>query len=376
MDILKTLKEEQKEYQLTLLEDIQDSSGASIAISPNKSSPSASTLFPTSYPRDKKKIILKRIPTTSMEDFLMKLQLLQNMQAKQEAEQQAQQDQQSQEQQTNESFLFDVLHLLNEKKVFNMFGPKTLNSLAALSVAGGIGLGGKAFEKSIDSKDNTTSSKVSLSKAPEKQTLKINDLKKSIEKPVETKEENPTDVVRDMLVPQLKQSEGWRSRVYKDHKGNATVGHGALVDSSFRGTMKQVFPKQSDEWINKVATGNTELTASQGHDLLSHQAKQKFGETRKMIGDKLFDTMHPELQTALSDAHFRGSLRGSPKTLALIRAGDLSGASKEFLDNDEYRQSVKDKTGVHKRMENISKTLAKHHGSVIIDKPETKQNKK
>lgn len=358
MDLIALLKEEQTEYRMSLLEDIQDSSGASIQLSPGKSSPAASTLFPTSYPRNKKKVLLKRIPMTSMEDFLRKFQLIQNMVAQQQ-EQQPQEDQN--QEQANEQFLNDVREFLFEKKVFNLFGPKTLNSLAALSVAGGIGLGGKAFEKNVDTKVTQLSSK-----APEKQTLKINDLKKSEEPSVETKKQ--TDVISDMLVPQLKQSEGWRPRLYKDHKGNPTIGHGALVDSSFHSTMKKVFPHQSDDWVKKVASGNMELTAAQGHQLLTHQAREKHGETRNMIGHEMFDSMHPELQTALTDAHFRGSLRGSPKTLGLIKSGDLKGASEEFLNNDEYRQSVKQKTGVHKRMENVSKALAKYHGTVTIPK--------
>jgi len=116
MDILKTLKEEQKEYRLTLLEDIQDRDGGAVTMIPGKSSPAAETLFPSSYPRDAKKIVLKRIPTTSMEDFLMRLQLIQNMQAQQEAE--AEQQPQDQEQvQANEQFLNDVREFLFEKKV-------------------------------------------------------------------------------------------------------------------------------------------------------------------------------------------------------------------------------------------------------------------
>jgi|694.fasta_scaffold00093_19 GH24 family phage-related lysozyme (muramidase) len=363
MDILKTLKEEQKEYHLTLLEDIQDRDGGSVTMIPGKSSPAAETLFPTSYPRDAKKIILKRIPTTSMEEFLMRLQLIQNMQAQQEAEQQEQQPDEEQVA-ANEEFLNSVLTFLSEKKVFNMFGPKTMNTLAALSVAGGIGLGGKAFEKSIDSKDNPTSSKVSLSKAPEKQTLKINDLKKSTEKPVEAKEEKPTNVVGDLLVPHLKEMEGWRARRYKDSKGLPTVGHGALIDGSFVGTMEKVFPHQSKEWRQKVAAGNMELTAAQGHELLTHQARQKHDQVRDIIGHETFDSMHPNLRMHIASEHFRGMIKKSPKALALIRKGDLKGASKEYLNADDYRENTENSIG--KRMKNLSDALAKYSEGVKI----------
>ena len=366
MDILKTLKEEQKEYRNILLEDIQDRDGAAVTMTPDGKSPAAQTLFPTSYSRDAKKIILKRIPTTSMEDFLMKLQLLQNMQAKQEA-QQAQAEQQPDEQQVaaNEEFLNDVRKFLFEKKVINMFGPKTLSSLAALSVAGGIGLGGKAFEKSMGSTDTAITTK-----APEKQTLKINDLKKSTEKPKETKEEKPTNVVGDMLVPHLKEMEGWRARRYKDSKGLPTVGHGALIDGSFVGTMEKVFPYQSKEWRQKVASGNMELTAAQGHELLTHQARQKHDQARDIIGHETFDSMHPELRMHIASEHFRGMLKKSPKVLAMIRKGNLKGASTEYLNADDYRENTENSIG--KRMKKLSDALANHSEGVIIPQPTEK----
>lgn len=348
MDIVKILKEEQREYNLSLLEDIQDSSGAAVQFSPGGKSPAAETLFPTSFPRNKTKIILKRIPTTSMEDFLMRLQLIQNMAAKEQQEQQPEED--TEQMQANENLLYDVRNFLSEKKNFNIFGPKSLKTLATLSLASGIGI-------------PTQVAHGEPKKQEQQQVYTSSDSDK-------------IDVVRDMLVPQLKQSEGWRPRLYKDHKGNPTVGHGALVDGSFKSTMKKVFPHQSDEWVKKVSSGNMELTAAQGHELLTYQAREKHNETRNMIGHDMFDNMHPELQTALTDAHFRGSLRGSPKTMALIKAGDLQGASKEFLNNDEYRQSVKQKTGVYKRMENVSKVLAKYHGTVKIAEPKKAKTKK
>lgn len=365
MDILKTLKEEQKEYRLTLLEDIQDRDGGAVTMIPGKSSPAAETLFPSSYPRDAKKIVLKRIPTTSMEDFLMRLQLIQNMQAQQEAE--AEQQPQDQEQvQANEQFLNDVREFLSEKKVFNMFGPKTLNTLAALSVAGGIGLGGKAFEKSsdVEKKDNVEV----RAQAPKQEVLKIKDLKQS-EKPVEAKEEKPTDVVGDMLVPHLKEMEGWRARRYKDSKGLPTVGHGALIDGSFIGTMEKVFPYQSKQWRQKVAAGNMELTAAQGHELLMHQARHKHDQVRDMIGHETFDKLHPNLRMHLASEHFRGMIKKSPKALAMIRKGDLKGASKEYLDADDYKENTKNSIG--KRMKLLSDTLAEHPDiAIMTDKSE------
>jgi GH24 family phage-related lysozyme (muramidase) len=346
MNIVSILKEEQKEYRMSLLEDIQDSSGAAVLSVPGLTPAQASVAKPTSASRESRSIKTKILKMKTMEEFLMKLQLIQNMQAQQEQQAQEQENQQVQQ---NEQFMNSVLNFITEKKNFNIFGPKSLKTLAKLSLAGSIGLASHTAQ---------------------------GEPKKQDQQQVSVAPTEDFDVVRDMLVPQLKQSEGWKPRLYKDHKGNPTIGHGALVDGSFKSTMKKVFPYQSDEWVKKVASGNMELTVSQGHDLLTHQAREKHGETRNMIGHEMFDSMHPELQTALTDAHFRGSLKGSPKTLRLIKMGDLQGASKEFLDNDEYRESVKQGTGVHKRMENVAKTLAKHHGTVKIQQPKEPKKQK
>ena len=53
---------------------------------------------------------------------------------------------------------------------------------------------------------------------------------------------------------------------------------------------------------------------------------------------------------------YRGSLSGSPKTIRLINEGNYKEASKEFLDNDEYRDP-KTASGIKKRMEATAKAL-------------------
>jgi GH24 family phage-related lysozyme (muramidase) len=158
--------------------------------------------------------------------------------------------------------------------------------------------------------------------------------------------------------------EGWRARRYKDSKGLPTVGHGALIDGSFVGTMEKVFPYQSKEWRQKVASGNTELTAAQGHELLTHQAKQKHNQVRDIIGHETFDSMHPNLRMHLASEHFRGMIKKSPKALSMIRKGDLKGASKEYLNADDYRENTENSIG--KRMKNHTDALAQHSEGVKI----------
>ena len=164
--------------------------------------------------------------------------------------------------------------------------------------------------------------------------------------------------------------EGWRARRYKDSKGLPTVGHGALIDGSFVGTMEKVFPYQSKEWRQKVASGNMELTAAQGHELLTHQARQKHDQARDIIGHETFDSMHPELRMHIASEHFRGMLKKSPKALGMIRKGDLKGASTEYLNADDYRENTENSIG--KRMKKLSDALANHSEGVIIPQPTKK----
>jgi lysozyme len=59
-----------------------------------------------------------------------------------------------------------------------------------------------------------------------------------------------------------------------------------------------------------------------------------------------------EIQAPLVSEWFRGSLVQSPKTRKLIKAGKFEEASKEFLNNDEYKNAKKrGRSGIRGRME-------------------------
>lgn len=92
--------------------------------------------------------------------------------------------------------------------------------------------------------------------------------------------------------------------------------------------------------------------------MLIHQAKQKHDQVRDMIGHETFDKLHPNLRMHLASEHFRGMIKKSPKALAMIRKGDLKGASREYLDADDYRENPKNSIG--KRMKMLSDALAQH----------------
>lgn len=78
---------------------------------------------------------------------------------------------------------------------------------------------------------------------------------------------------------------------------------------------------------------------------------------------KNFKSMNPETQDSIISSYFRGGLSGSPDTIDMINEGNFEEASKEFLDNAEYKRrkarmskNHPDK-GVVERMERLSTAL-------------------
>ena len=325
MNIISLLKEQQLEYQY-IIETYDSSSNQAGNSDPTVSTPGTSaasqTLYPTSEPRDKKlKFKLIRIPTTTMEDALIRLQMLRDMQQQQLAQQ---------EQPQMESV---VKRTINNLKHF------VLGSALALPVIGGY--------NALTNREQPIQPAIgSLSTTAQKQATEAPKV-----------ENKKLDIVGDKLVPYLKQQEGWRSKVYNDSKGNPTVGHGALVDSTLLKTLQTAFPDQPESWRNNITSGRGELTKDQGHQLLLHQATGKYNEARDHIGQERFDMLTPDLQSTLASEHFRGMLKKSPKVVEMIKSGNFKGASKEYLNADDYRNNPDNSIG--KRMKDLSDALAK-----------------
>ena len=70
-----------------------------------------------------------------------------------------------------------------------------------------------------------------------------------------------------------------------------------------------------------------------------------------------FDNLSKELKVEIAQSWFRGGIAGSPKTIKLINEGKWEEASKEFLDNNEYRNTKL--RGVKRRMRGLSNALKK-----------------
>ena len=334
MNILSILKEEQSSYRKMLLEaEYQDTTGAAMVPTPG-STPASKSLYPTSFPRNGGvKFKLKFLKQRSMEETLQILQQIQQQEMQQQQLAQQQQQAQGQQQPQMESV---VKRTINNLKHF------VLGSALALPVVGG-------YNALTNKEQPIASATGPQSTQPQQVQMQ------SAEAP---KEENKKlDIVGDKLVPYLKQQEGWRSKVYKDSKGNPTVGHGALVDSTLSKTLQTVFPDQPESWRNNITSGRGELSKDQGHQLLSHQATDKYNEARDHIGQERFDTLTPDLQSALASEHFRGMLKKSPKVVEMIKSGNFKGASKEYLNAEDYNNNPNNSIG--KRMKDLSDALAK-----------------
>tara|TARA_R110000737_G_scaffold80132_2_gene112251 strand:- start:3 stop:485 length:483 start_codon:yes stop_codon:yes gene_type:complete len=123
----------------------------------------------------------------------------------------------------------------------------------------------------------------------------------------------------------LIKEEGFATGVYNDHKGNKTAGVGQTGDY-----LDMPFPQVYAE-------------------------KQK--ELRSMISD--IDMLPSYLQEALMSSHYRGTLRGSPAALKLIKEGSYADAATEYLDNDEYREAVEKRLGTAGRFEREAAAIRK-----------------
>jgi len=328
MNILSILKEEQSSYRKMLLEaEYQDTSGAAMVPTPG-STPASKSLYPTSFPRNGGvKFKLKYLKQGSMEETMQILQQLQ--------QQEIQQQQQAQGQQPQMESV--------SKRTINNLKSFVLGSALALPAIGGY--------NAVANKEQPIPPAIGSLSTAARQEVKS----PTVEAPKEEKKK--LDIVGDKLVPYLKQQEGWRSKVYKDSKGNPTVGHGALVDSTLSKTLQTVFPDQPESWRNNITSGRGELSKDQGHQLLSHQATSKYNEARGHIGQERFDTLTPDLQSSLASEHFRGMLKKSPKVVEMIKNGNFKGASKEYLNAEDYRNNPDNSIG--KRMKDLSDALAK-----------------
>jgi hypothetical protein len=146
--------------------------------------------------------------------------------------------------------------------------------------------------------------------------------------------------------------------VYKDSKKLDTIGHGHLVTPQSEEIFKEVFPeehKKDPNFGSNVLRKGGRITPEQADALMLRDVTKRLPTVKKLVPK--FETYSPELQAHLASEDFRGMLRKSPKAVKYLNAGQYAEAGKEFLDADDYRNSVKEKTGIAGRMKALSDAM-------------------
>ena len=97
----------------------------------------------------------------------------------------------------------------------------------------------------------------------------------------------------------------------------------------------------------------------QMQQLFDHDVQAKIKLAKRKVGN--FDKLPTATQNAIVDGFFRGDLSGSPKTLKLMNSGDFKAAAVEYLNNNEYRESKRERTGVAPRMDRNAAAFRSGH---------------
>jgi len=129
-------------------------------------------------------------------------------------------------------------------------------------------------------------------------------------------------------------------KVYKDHKGLDTIGVGHLVTNKEK--KNKTFAKR--------------LSEKQVIALFKKDMAAKLKSAHALFPK--FDSYPAHLKVRLLDGIFRGDISGSPNAIKLINAGKWEQAAKEFLDNEEYKDAVKNGYGTGPRMKKIADAIA------------------
>jgi GH24 family phage-related lysozyme (muramidase) len=146
--------------------------------------------------------------------------------------------------------------------------------------------------------------------------------------------------------------------LYKDSKGFSTIGHGHLVGPKSKQIFNSVFAdeqKRNPNWVEEVLTGKRKLTPQNADSLLYRDVSDRIPQVKKSVSN--FDSYSPELRTQLTSEHYRGMLGKSPNAIKKLNQGDYEGAATEYLNAEDYRNSVRDKTGIAPRMKRLADAI-------------------
>ena len=158
-------------------------------------------------------------------------------------------------------------------------------------------------------------------------------------------EEEPTDLELDSFKV-IRRHEGFKDKAYPDTKGKLTIGIGTLIGDGSDADYKK------SPYFNKI------INEEQAAEIAKQSIKDKIALSESLLGRDYLYSLSPELQSQIVSSVYRGGLSGSPSATRLLKAGKFVEASREFLDNEEYRTSKAKKDGVYKRMDETAAIMA------------------
>lgn len=153
--------------------------------------------------------------------------------------------------------------------------------------------------------------------------------------------------VGNLIEETIMQWEGWSEVRYR-LPNEVSVGYGTRLTAQLQPLMSSVSNGRLDYRL--VYSGRQTITRQEGVLLLRETIELKRRMAEKALPQ--FNSYPERIRAAIVDGFYRGDLAGSPKTLKLIREGRWVDASRELLDNKEYREAAARRMGgVVRRMD-------------------------
>lgn len=124
----------------------------------------------------------------------------------------------------------------------------------------------------------------------------------------------------------IKQGEGFRPDVYKDHRGNRTIGHGFNLDDPF---IHRYLPPLTSS-----------ITEEQSTNILGKILDEYVGIARNYVGGDVFDKLNTDQRAVLTDMAYNLGGPRLAKFQGLRKAlleGDYERAGAEIIDSHMHR---------------------------------------
>ena len=169
-------------------------------------------------------------------------------------------------------------------------------------------------------------------------------------------EVNPKMSFFDSIKPTIAREEGKKNYIYQDTKGKWTTGVGHLIgDGSLKSLNNSPFSDVERRVRGDVVQEGRRLTEDEIDKTLDGDLNRIYDSAVRLTPN--WNTISNETKEAIFNATFRGDWGLSKNTRKLFAAGKFGEAATEFLDNDDYRESKRENTGIWKRMERIASAI-------------------